>query len=328
MKYSPVIITTLCRFDYFKNCIESLLLNEEAKNTELYIGLDYPTKKEHWDGYNKILEYCKHQISGFSKLHLIVREYNFGPDDNAFDLFKIVEKTHDRFIFSEDDNVFSKSFLKYMNIAIEKSENNDDIFVVCGYSYPILWKEDSSVIKMQTLVSAWGYGSTFIKYRKFCDEYNMDLLNKNFNLKAIRAIKKISPKNYCYYVNKVWAQAVAYHDTDMQLYQILTNRYCLMPRKSLVRNRGWDGSGEHCHIAKYDFASQPIDLTCDGIDKEELVCDEYFVENDYWANLFLGKVLPNPKIEYFKNEIQIIMIKAKLVGLYKRLKSLILMKNR
>lgn len=46
MKYYPVLIPTLNRFQHFKECVESLAVCTHADKTELLIGLDYsPDKK-------------------------------------------------------------------------------------------------------------------------------------------------------------------------------------------------------------------------------------------------------------------------------------------
>ena len=52
-KYAPVMIPTLCRYEHLKRCIESLQMNSWAKYTDLYIGLDYPAKESHIDGYGR-----------------------------------------------------------------------------------------------------------------------------------------------------------------------------------------------------------------------------------------------------------------------------------
>ena len=54
MDIVPVMIVTLCRYEHLVRCIDSLRRNKLAVETELYIGLDYPLKQEHWEGYNKI----------------------------------------------------------------------------------------------------------------------------------------------------------------------------------------------------------------------------------------------------------------------------------
>ena len=78
---APVTIPTLCRYEHFKRCIESLSRCTLADKTEVYVALDYPAKESHWNGYNKIKDYLlshKEDNLGFKKLIVIQRSRNYG----------------------------------------------------------------------------------------------------------------------------------------------------------------------------------------------------------------------------------------------------------
>ena len=79
-KFAPVIIPTLCRYDHFTRCIESLAKCKFSNMTDVFVALDYPAKKVHWDGYLKICEYLEDKQSefGFKSLNIIKRERNYG----------------------------------------------------------------------------------------------------------------------------------------------------------------------------------------------------------------------------------------------------------
>ena len=68
MTYYPIIIPTLNRYEKLKACIDSLTQSEEAKYTELVIGLDYPPADKYIDGWKKIYEYI--EIPTFLPLHV------------------------------------------------------------------------------------------------------------------------------------------------------------------------------------------------------------------------------------------------------------------
>lgn len=75
MIYAPIYIPTLCRYEHFKQCIESLAQCEGASETEVYVALDYPAKESHLEGYEKIKTYL--ETAGnmtFKKLHVHKRE--------------------------------------------------------------------------------------------------------------------------------------------------------------------------------------------------------------------------------------------------------------
>ena len=106
MIYAPVLITTLNRYEHFKETITSLSQCTGADMTDLYIALDYPPTPFYEDGYRKIVEYLP-TISGFKSVNIIKREKNYGMGKNFHDaLHQVIFTKYDRFIFSEDDNLF------------------------------------------------------------------------------------------------------------------------------------------------------------------------------------------------------------------------------
>ena len=54
MKYAPILIPTMCRYNHFFRLIESLKVNTWAKYTDIYIGLDYPPSSKYEEGYKQI----------------------------------------------------------------------------------------------------------------------------------------------------------------------------------------------------------------------------------------------------------------------------------
>ena len=141
-KFAPVLIITLNRDEHFINCVNSLSACMHADKTDLYIALDYPSKENHWEGYNKILEYLP-TITGFNSVNVIRREHNYGIEKNYFDAVDFVFEKYDRLIFSEDDNLFSDDFLNFMSSSLDVYKDRADVFSVSGYNYPI----DTSAIK-------------------------------------------------------------------------------------------------------------------------------------------------------------------------------------
>ena len=98
LKYAPVIIPTLCRYEHFVRCIESLRGNTWAKYTDVYIGLDYPAKEAHWNGYLKIKEYLQGEFPEFHSFNVIEHTKNVGAGENSKSLLDKCAEEHDRFI--------------------------------------------------------------------------------------------------------------------------------------------------------------------------------------------------------------------------------------
>ena len=137
--YAPVLITTLNRYEHFVRCLESLERCTGSENTEVYVALDYPPSEKYKGGWVKISSYLseKEQSNNFKNLHVIRRDHNYGvgkKGGNEEVLIEDVMQKYDRYILTEDDNEFSPCFLQYMNKALTKFYEDDDIFLVCGFN--------------------------------------------------------------------------------------------------------------------------------------------------------------------------------------------------
>ena len=122
---APIMIPTLCRFEHFKSCVESLAKCNLSKETDLYVSLDYPTKESHWDGYRRIKEYLEDGVSGFRKVYVYIQDKNLGAVGNWKFLYNILKNKYLYYIATEDDNVFSEHFLQYINEGLKMFINDE-----------------------------------------------------------------------------------------------------------------------------------------------------------------------------------------------------------
>ncbi len=262
---APVIIPTLCRYEHFRECMESLGKCRGTELTEVFVGLDYPAKESHRSGYLKIKEY----LDGLSKshpfkaLHIYKHQQNQGVFPNIDFLIEKVIHDYDAYIFSEDDNVFSPAFLTFVNQGLERFRNDSSVFAVCGYSHPYKLRfDDNNFYRQNVDFSAWGYGiwsDRMLEARKrnrrgwwmprLFNPLAWWRVTRNGNnrlLEFLRRTLKVSDLN----------------DNALSVYMALNGMNTVMPRISMVRNMGWDGSGEHCMDATDKIAvmhtTQPI----------------------------------------------------------------------
>lgn len=308
MKYAPIIIPTLCRYEHFKKCIESLSNNTWAYETEVYIGVDYPVKDEHWDGYNKICDYLENANLNFKKVNVIKRTSNYGAIKNYSSLFDLVKTKHDRYILTEDDNVFSSCFIEYIDKMLEKTKSDDGVFAVCGYSYPTGWNVNNESFLLGSAFPAWGYGSFFSKYDKFKQEYNHSFLLRTLKeTDKIKKIKKLSRMLFFWYVNRVWTSSVAYNDIDVQLYEFFTEKSSVLPSVSLVRNMGWDGSGVNCDKTNYNFSNQ--NMLMDSLDTKLMNIGQYDYNNEIKAWEFIDSINDINSFFIIKSHLKYVLLK-------------------
>ena len=261
MNYAPIIIPTLNRYEHLKACVESLAACTHADKTELIIGLDYPPLEKYVEGWKKVKEYVKN-INGFRKVTILERSENYGAAKNSITLREYAFQYYDTCIYTEDDNVFSPCFLDYINKGLEKYKNDEKAIIVSGYfRYEKLGIKikDCNVFKNYNDFCAWGYGTWKHKYEKFRNtikpNYRKIVLNHNLN---------VLRNFYHYFVfhNLVYCLDNSALDRPCDVTYAASNlihrTYQIVPSVPMVRNMGYDGSGENCGTLNDDIHSKRI----------------------------------------------------------------------
>ncbi len=250
MIYAPVIIPTLCRFEHLRRCLKSLSECTWANETNVYISLDYSINDACKEGYHKINDYLNDIGKyGFKNLIFIKQKTNLGAYGNTEFLINLVNEKYDRWIFSEDDNIFSPNFLMFVDKGLELFEKDDSIFAICGYSHPYQIKTSDNNYFMQNVdFSAWGVGIWRDQYLNYKEE-----VSRNFFSKKMSKISSYY-KLYRQGLNRLEGaihlmrsiNIVPFMDNNISVYMPLAGMNVVMPKLSTVRNEGWDGSGINC----------------------------------------------------------------------------------
>lgn len=326
MIYAPIYVPTLCRFEHFQKCIESLKVNTWAKYTDIYIALDYPPSEKYTDGYEKICSYLESGEFGcFNSFNVVKREKNYGAGLNSAEMRTYISEKYDRWIYAEDDIVFSPVFLEYMDKALEKYENDESIIGINGYSYPLLYKvnvKDANIFKQKFTFSMWGAGFWKKKYIKIAEILKSDYMYDCYNdVKKNGQLNQLIRGRYYDYMFHALTNSSRYFkaasDMALGVYMSFNNLYVITPIESKTRNIGFDGSGVCCQniteidnntSITYDYNSQVIDMS-EGKEVCLIQDDETFLnENKALFDEFL--VTDN----YKKRKVDTLLILVKIVG--------------
>lgn len=328
MNYAPILIPTLCRYEHFVRCIESLKKNGWAKYTDVYIALDYPKNESHKDGYYKILEYLEGDFNEFKSFNIVKRAYNYGSVRNMRELRELVLEKYDRFIRTDDDAEFSPNFLEYMDKCLEKYEYDEDVMAVCGYNYPIDLKlsSNSTVFKTNMTFRMWGTGFWRDKQEKMRTELTNNFVREYAKNNKINKAKmtKVSYIDILNGVTNFHDNLIdSFCDVSLAIYIQLIEKYVIVPTKSKVRNHGFDGSGIYCpklNITNSDkITAKNFLYSNQDIDQQEvfdLVEDN--IANEYTIEYF-NDFDPRSKREIFKSEFKFYIMKVLGESLYKKL---------
>ena len=188
-EWAPVLIPTMCRYSHFKRLIESLNNCIGAYNTDVYVALDYPLKESQKEGWSQIKEYLSTKTFVFKKLVVYERDYNYGLGEkgNMAKLCEDVLKNYKVYIRSEDDNIFSKNFLIYINKGLQKFKDNDSVISICGYSFFYNYKfQDNTFFCNQQDFNAWGHAG-WVDKQKLIENIDYTYFKiKLWDFKALR----------------------------------------------------------------------------------------------------------------------------------------------
>lgn len=321
MEYAPIVIGTLCRYEHFKKAIESLENNEWAKYTNIYIGVDYPCRDSHWDGYRKIVNYLNTTRLKFKSTNVYVRKENYGVERNYKELRKAAFRENGMVISSEDDNEFSPNFIEYMDTMLNLYRDDNDIVGVCGYSYPIEWNDNrGGYVLNRNFFSAWGWATWENKWSVLQDRINSEYFKDIArDKKRMSKVRVNSPKSYYFLTRMIGKNNISTTDVTISIYMIDNEKYCIMPSLSMVRNCGWDGSGVNCDGSlNYDVMNQKIDdrSFISKVNKSQIkLLDENMRK--------LNELFPLTKSEYIITNILGCIIQTVGVKFYSKMRKII-----
>jgi hypothetical protein len=282
--FAPVLICTLNRHVHFKRCVESLSTCIHANETDLYICLDYPSDESHWNGYNITKDYLP-QIRGFKSVNITIRKTNFGVNENWSDMISHVFEKYDRLIISEDDNLFAKSFLEFVNNGLNTYQHRNEIFSICGYLYPFKMLDRHALnAYMLPAFSAWGVGIWREKWNKV--DFKLSSFNQMLSIKNnYRQLKK----NYgpwFYHILQISKTEDIKGDGYITLYLIHNKMYSIFPVNTKVVNIGYDGSGVNCGYNEIYSKQKVIEIPGDTNLSEDIHPDKEVLEV-FYSNLRL-----------------------------------------
>ena len=252
MTYAPIIIMVYDRLEHFKNLIISLKEDPLSSNSDLYVMSDAAYKDGHECIINEVREFAR-TITGFKSYTLFENKSNKGSNMSYQLIVKKVFEKHDKVIYFEDDNLVTPNYLKFMNDAFDKYENEPSVVFVCGYNFPIDIPQNYKYdVYFYPSVCAWGYGMWKSKY---LDVYALDKNDMINDKKTIDKIKKSSDQLYFILNTDLYSDRIL-NDARIGYLMNKNNYVSIFPKFSLVQNTGHDGSGLNC--SKNDFYQNQV----------------------------------------------------------------------
>ncbi len=270
MNFVPILIFAFNRPNKLLATLNALSLNNESKNSNLYIYCDgYPKNISYEEEKQIILtrEIAKNE-SRFNQVKVIEVSENQGLANSVIKGINYVTSFSNKLIILEDDIITSNYFLKFMNDALTLYEYDQNVASICGYWYPT--RKINSETFFLRCSSSWGWGT----WRRAWDKFEIDgeiLKNKILKNNLKHSFDLDGTVNY---FNMLEDQIRQKNDSwAIRWYAsiFLNKMLCLYPSKSLVNNIGFDGSGVHSgNISIFNTQVSKIDIKVYRIEKNEL----------------------------------------------------------
>lgn len=184
---APVIIFAFNRLDALINVITSLLLNEEAQESDLFVFVD--GAREGKVGERELVcSVCRYieNIVGFKSVNYTFSETNKGLGNSVIKGVTEVINRYGKAIVLEDDLILAPNFLFFMNQGLDKYKEETSVFSICGYSNKVKVPKDYSYdTYFCTRSSSWGWATWADRWNSVdwelenFDKYH--ILKKEFN---------------------------------------------------------------------------------------------------------------------------------------------------
>ena len=287
MSYAPILLFVYNRPEHTRRCIESLLKNSLAFESNLFIYADGAKDSTQQEAVNEVRNYIR-SIQGFKQITLMERSENWGLARNIIDGVTTQVNRYGKVIVLEDDLVVAPYFLQFMNEALEvyKDELKVGHIQACDFTQDTTLP-DTFLIKW---TGSWGWATWDRAWKHFNPNGN-ELLQEleerklthvfDFNGKYgfTRMLRRqIEGKNNSWAIR--W-------NASLFLKDILS----LNVGRSLVQNEGFDGSGTNCgggglyasHLYLQPLLITPISPIEENKEARQAFIRYYARTNSFWA---------------------------------------------
>lgn len=246
---APLALFVYNRPDHTRRTVEALAANTLAAQTALHVFSDAPRNEAARRSVEEVRSYIR-TIVGFQFVTITERETNFGLARSIIEGVTSLSEKYGRVIVLEDDLATSPHFLAYMNDGLTRYEYEDQVMQIAGYMFPVELEVQDDALFLPFITSwgwatwsrAWQYFDAESKgYIRLVEDHSLreqfDLGGHYNYFKMLRAQQE----------GKVDSWAIRWY-----LSVFLRSGLALYPKKTLVRNLGFDGSGVNCAVSKIE----------------------------------------------------------------------------
>jgi hypothetical protein len=245
---NPVALFVYNRPYHARKVINSLLCNKEALNSHVFVFCDGPRTEADVELVEKTRSIV-HDLAP-PNFDIIERETNYGLAKSIISGVTKLCKEYGSAIIIEDDLVLSSSALEYFNSALDYYRDDPRVMHVSGYMYPVRDKLPSSFFYREA--TCWGWATWARAWEQFQPDPKIIMnfvkennLYKEFNIRNTMLFWEMLAQHSA---GRIDSWAIRWYGS-----MFMAGGLALHPAKSLVENKGFDGTGVHCRsTSKFD----------------------------------------------------------------------------
>jgi hypothetical protein len=254
MNRAPIALFVYNRPSHARRTLEALLANPGAADSDLFVFSDGAKSPRDEAAVRQVREYAR-SLRGFRRVTLVERPANLGLRASIIDGVTGLCRERGRVIVLEDDLVTSPHFLDFMNGGLEAYQQAERVMQIAGYMFPtsVPLPEDALFLWVST---SWGWATWDRAWQHF--DPSAGGYERLAQDAALR--EKFNLNGHYKYFDLLRAQREGRRDSWAILWYLsvfLQEGLVLYPRKSLVRNIGFDGSGANRFIK--EFAQEDLE---------------------------------------------------------------------
>jgi GT2 family glycosyltransferase len=255
MTGAPIALFVYNRPAHTRQTVAALRKCNLAGNSDLFVFSDAPKRSEAADAVRQVRAYVG-TIDGFRTITIVERAENYGLARSIIEGVTQLTQDRGRVIVLEDDLIVAPHFLEYMNTALDRYESEDRVMQVAGHMFPVSLqiKEDALFLPF---ITSWGWATWGRAWQRFDRrEENIDRI-----LGDATAIKLFDLNGHYKYSKILRAQQQKKVDSWAIFWYLsvfMRKGLALFPKKALVKNLGFDGTGVNCTVSKLE--QQDLDL--------------------------------------------------------------------
>lgn len=254
---APIILFVYNRPWHTIQTLEALAKNDLAKESILYIYADGLKDNADEETVEKIKQTraCLKKQQWCKEVIIVERENNLGLANSIITGVTEIVNKYGTIIVLEDDIVASRGFLKFMNEALSLYADNTEVGCIHAWNYDLDISGFTETTFFLKGADCWGWAT----WKRGWDLFKPDgalllseIISKNIQFEFNRRgtydfidMLKAQIKG----INDSWA--IRWHAS-----LFLSEKLCLQPTKTLVKNIGMDNTGVHCNAT--DITQHPV----------------------------------------------------------------------